>query len=109
MLEEKHFTSYKMLLQSTLKNTKKNTQHKMAAKLNLSKSKNTTAAKKNPQKPQTNEKNLNSFQLKYFSGILAVVHCRGSGLETFLVKHALSTQRNRNLKKSIMQVLYQHI
>lgn len=46
MLEEKHFTSYKMLLQSTLKNTKKNTQHKMAAKLNLSKSKNTTAAKK---------------------------------------------------------------
>lgn len=36
MLEEKHFTSYKMLLQSTLKNTKENTQHKMAAKLNLS-------------------------------------------------------------------------
>lgn len=56
----------------------------MAAKLNLSESKK-KKEKKNP------EKNLNAFYLKYSSGILAVVHCRGSGLEVLLIKYSLST------------------
>lgn len=93
-----------MLLQSTRRNTEEGkclTQDGSKAKF---------IRKQKIQQQKNPEKNLNASWLKYL-GILAVVHCRGSGLEVLLVKYSLSTLKKGNKRKVkihyFMQVLNQ--